>query len=310
MATKPNRRRFLQVSSGALTLAALSPEKMMATSPATKKRALKKGFMMSTFPADGKNMTWLEKFKALKAAGFDGAEPPSHLDQKEILKARDEAGLEIASVVCGTHSRWMSEPAPSKRQQGSDGLMQALRDAKAYGAKSVLCVAGVVSEKMPYAQTYQWTQEEIRKAIPLAEKLGVEIAIENVWNNFLLSPMEAVRFVDEFKSPALAWHFDIGNVMSIGWPEHWIRTLGKRIVALHFKEFSRKKMNEEGLRKGFAVEYLAGDNDWPSIMKALDEIGYKGWAIVEPACGPCKEGQSAEEFVRKVSGQLDKILSS
>ncbi len=264
---------------------------------------------MNSFPT-GKKMTWLEKFKLLKNAGFDGVEPPSHLDQKEILKARDEAGLEIASVVCGTHSRWMSEPAASLRKQGSDGLMQALRDAKAYGASSVLCVAGVVNEKMSYAETYQKTQEEIRKAIPLAEKLDVKIAIENVWNNFLLSPLEAARYVDEFKSPLVGWHFDIGNVMSIGWPEHWIRILGQRIHTLHIKEFSKQKMEKEGLRKGFAVEYLAGDNDWPSIMKSLDEISYKGWAIVEPACGPCKENLSPEEFVEKISEQLDKIIAS
>lgn len=275
-----------------------------------KKRELKKGFMMSTFPAEGKKMTWLEKFKLLKATGFDGAEPPSHLDQKEILKARDEAGLEISSVVCGTHSRWLSEPAASVRQQGVEGLMQALRDAKAYGASSVLCVAGVVNEKMSYGDTYQRTREGIHKAIPLAEELGVKIAIENVWNNFLLSPLEAARFVDDFKSPAMGWHFDIGNVLSIGWPEQWIRILGKRIQKLHIKEFSREKMNNEGLRKGFAVEYLAGDNDWPAIMRALDEIGYKGWAMVEPACSPCKEGISAEEFLRKVSQQFDKILAS
>ncbi len=300
----------MKIGSSALALAALVPGGIAADVALPKKRALKKGFMMATFPSGATKMTWLEKFKLLKEAGFDGAEPPSHLDHKEILKARDEAGLEIASVVCGTHSRWMSEPAASRRTQGSEGLMQAVRDAKAFGAKSVLCVAGVVNEKMPYAQTYEWTQEEIRKAIPLAEELGVKIAIENVWNNFQLSPLEAARYVDEFKSSAVGWHFDIGNVMSIGWSEQWIRILGKRIQALHIKEFSREKMNKEGLRQGFAVEYLAGDNDWPAIMRALDEIGYKGWAIVEPACGPCKEGISPEEFVKKVSGQLDKILAS
>lgn len=274
-----------------------------------KKRSLKKGFMVSTFPG-GKGMSWLDKFKLLKQSGFDGAEPPSHLDQKEILKARDATGLEIASVVAGPHTRSMSGAAPSVRARGSDGLKQALRDAKTYGASSVLCVAGHVDENTSYADAWKRTREEISKCIPLAEELGVKIAVENVWNNFLLSPLEAARYVDEFNSPAVGWHFDVGNVISIGWPEQWIQILGQRIQKLHIKEFSRKKMNEEGLRKGFAVDYLEGDNDWPAVMKALDQIGYQGWCIVEPACGPCKEKVSAEEFVRNVSVQLDKILAS
>ena len=264
--------------------------------------------MMNTFPKS--SLTWLEKFKLLKEAGFDGAEPPSHLDQKEILKARDESGLSIASVVSGAHTRSLSAPAPSIRQRGVDGLKQALRDANAYGAKSVLCVAGVVDENVSYADAWNRTRDGIEKCIPLAEQLAVKIAVENVWNNFLLSPLECARYVDEFKSPAVGWHFDIGNVISIGWPEQWIRILGKRIQQVHIKEFSRKKMNEEGLRKGFAVEYLEGENDWPAVMRALDDIGYDGWCIVEPACVPCKENISPEDFVKNVSQQLDKILAS
>jgi len=297
------------LGSASLAFAALSSDANAAEPAPVRKRNLKKGFMMSTFPNGGK-MRWLEKFKLLKESGFDGAEPPSHLDQKEILKARDASGLEIASVVAGPHTRSMSAAAPSIRARGSDGLKQALRDAKAYGASSVLCVAGHVDEKASYADAWKRTREEITKCIPLAEELGVKIAIENVWNNFLLSPLEAARYVDEFKSPAVGWHFDVGNVISIGWPEHWIEILGSRIQKLHIKEFSRKKMNEEGLRKGFEVDYLEGDCDWPAVMKALDQIGYSGWCIVEPACGPCKEDRSPEAFVKNVSVQLDKILAS
>jgi hexulose-6-phosphate isomerase len=171
-------------------------------------------------------------------------------------------------------------------------------------------VPGGVDDHVTYTQNYERTQEEIKKAVPLAEKLGVVMAIENVWNNFLLSPMEAARYVDEFKSPAVGWHFDVGNVLYIGWPEQWIRILGNRIQKIHIKEFSRKKMNEQGLRKGFNVEYLAGDNNWPAVMKALDRIGYKGWAIIENACGECKQGAEIEAYLDKVSRQLDQILAS
>ena len=309
MTTNQNHTDLLKMSSGAFVLAALASSVSGAEVSTPKKRDFKKGYMLNTFP-QGKNLSMLEKFQMLKDAGFDGVEPNSHSDRKEILEARDKTGLAVASISCGTHTRFFSHPAAGERQKGLDGLKQALQDAKAFGAKSVLVVVGGVDEKISYSENYKRTQEEIRKLVPLAEEVGVVMAVENVWNNFLLSPLEAARYVDEFKSPAVGWHFDVGNMISIGWPEQWIRILGKRIQKIHIKEFSRKKMNEEGLRKGFAVEYLEGDNDWPAVMKALDEVGYKGWCIVEPACGPCKEKISPEEFLKKVSTQLDKILAS
>ena len=299
------RRQFLQLTSTAAIATAAGSA--IAQTPA--KRALKKAYMLNSFPQT-KNLSLLEKFKMLKAAGFDGVEPNSHLDRDEVLKARDEVGLEIASISCGEHTRMLSDAAPSVRKQGLDALMYALESAKAYGAKSILVVPGVVNERMSYVDTYKRTQEEIKKAVPLAEKLGVVMAMENVWNNFLMSPLEAARYVDEFNSPAVGWHFDVGNVMNIGWPEQWIRVLGKRIQKIHVKEFSRKKMNEHGMRKGFSVEYLEGDNDWPRVMKALDEVGYTGWAIIESACAECKQNIAPEEYLKKVSGQLDKILGS
>ena len=144
--------------------------------------------------------------------------------------------------------------------------------------------------------------------MPLAEELGVKLAVENVWNHFLLSPLEAARFVDEFHSPAVGWHFDVGNAIYLGWPEHWIRILGKRIQKVHIKEFSRKNMNERGLRAGFAVEYLEGDNDWPAVMKALDEVGYRGWANAEPGRTP--KGVDGQTRLQQISEKMDQILTS
>jgi hexulose-6-phosphate isomerase len=143
--------------------------------------------------------------------------------------------------------------------------------------------------------------------VPLAEELGVRIALENVWNHFLLSPMEAARFVDEFNSRAVGWQFDIGNVIYLGWPEHWIRILGARILKLHIKEYSRKQMNERGLRAGFSVEFLQGDNDWPSVMKALDDIGYRGWAIAEPAWRP--PGVTPAARLKQIAETMDQIFA-
>jgi len=132
----------------------------------------------------------------------------------------------------------------------------------------------------------------------------VKIAIENVWNHFLLSPLEAARYVDEFKSAAVGWHFDAGNILNYGWPEQWIRILGPRIKMLHVKEFSRKKRDSEGLWKGFDVKLLEGDVNWPAVMKAVDDVGYHGWAITEQGGGETPEG------LKDLADRLGKILTS
>ena len=274
MKTSWSRRDFLKTATASLTFAASSPVLFAQKESLSKPRHLKKAIMLSTVGYKG---TTLERFKAIKEAGFAGIEPLSHMPVEEVLAARDETGLEIPSVCAATHwKETLTDPNPGTRERGLEGLKQALNDAKAYGATSVLLVPGVVNEHVSYADAWTRSQAEIGKAIPLAEKLGVKIAVENVWNNFLLSPLEMARYVDEFKSPMVGVHFDIGNILRYGWPEHWITVLGKRILQLHIKEFSRKKMNGEGLGKGFQVEYLEGDNNWPSVMKALDDIGYNG----------------------------------
>jgi hexulose-6-phosphate isomerase len=304
MKSNYSRRDFLKTSSGALALAALSPA-AFAAEPSAAKAPLKKAIMLATVGFPGSTA---EKFKANKEAGFAGIEPMSHMDTAEVLKARDENGLEIPSVCCATHWKEnIASPNPAERERSLEGLKQALRDAKKYGATSVLFVAGKVDKGLSYADAYKRSQEEIRKAIPLAEELGVKIAIENVWNNFLLSPLEAARYVDEFNSPAIGWHFDIGNIYRYGWPEQWISILGKRILKLHFKEFSTKKMQSEGLHKGFDVQYLEGTNDWASIMKSLNAIGYNGWGIAEPAYP--KPAVDADGL-KNISGRLDKIFAS
>ena len=300
-----NRRQFLKSSAAVAGLASLSASLLHAADATGKKRDLKKGYMLNTFP--GKDLPPLEKFKMLKTAGFDGVEPPSHQDQDEMLRARDETGLQIPSVSCGHDARLLSHPNPEERTKGVDGIKQALRDAKRYGASSILVVPGGVDKDVSYAEAYQRVQTELRKAVPLAEELGVKLALENVWNHFLLSPLEAARFVDEFNSPAVGWHFDVGNVIFLGQPEQWIRILGKRIQKLHIKEYSRKKLNERGLRAGFNVEYLEGDNDWPAVMKALDDIGYHGWGIAEPAWRP--EGVEPDVRLKQIAEKMDLIFA-
>jgi L-ribulose-5-phosphate 3-epimerase len=168
----------------------------------------------------------------------------------------------------------------------------------------VLLVPAVVTQEVAYNDAYTRSQAEIRKAVPLAEELGVKIACENVWNHFLLSPLEAARYVDEFNSPAVGWHFDVGNILNYGWPEQWIRILGPRIQKLHIKEFSRDKRDKEGLWKGFDVKLLEGNNDWPAVMKAVDDIAYHGWAITE------QDGGDTPEGLQDLAARLTKILAA
>lgn len=245
---------------------------------------LKKGYMLGTFPSRG-DYTLFEQFQMLEMAGFHGAEPDSGLNRTEVLEAMDATGLEIPSVVVSTHWRQpLSSPDADVRKAGLEGLKTALQDAHEYGANCVLLVPGIVNENVSYDEAYFRSQEEIRKAIPMAEDLGVTIAVENVWNQFLLSPMEAARYVDEFESNAVGWYMDVGNIMTFGFPDQWIKILGKRIAMIHIKEYSMEMRNSEGPGAGFRVNYLEGDNNWPAIMQALREVGYEGgYGIAEPA---------------------------
>ncbi len=304
MKTDLNRRDFLRVGGSALAFATLPAGSSAAAESASapRKRRIKKAIMYATVGLKG---SLLEKFTAIKEAGFEGVEPMSHMDQDDVMKALEATGLKAASTCCNTHwNKPVSHPDPQVRAAGVEGLKQALRDAKRYGASSVLFVPAVVNKEVSYADAYRRSQTEIRQAIPLAEELGVRIAIENVWNHFLLSPLEAARYVDEFNSPWVGWHFDVGNVITYGWPEQWIRILGKRIQKLHIKEFSREKANSQGLGKGFEVEFLKGDDDWPTVMKALDEIGYEGWGIAEQG------GADSPEGLKKLSEEMDRIFAS
>ena len=156
----------------------------------------------------------------------------------------------------------------------------------------MLVVAGRVTKDVGYAQNYKKTQQIIRKAIPDAEKHGIKILVENVWNNFLLSPLEMAKYIDEFDSPFVGAYFDVGNVVRFGFPDQWIRILGKRIGKLDIKEYSRKLQSDEGLWKGFGVEIGDGDSDYKSVRAALKEIGYNdGWATAEVKGGDQKRLQ-------------------
>ena len=248
----------------------------------------------------------MEKMRLVKEAGFEGVEPNGGMDPDEVVKAMEETGLKAASVCCHTHwAKPLSDPNPAVRGVGLEGLKLSLRDAKRYGAGSVLLVPGVARSGVSYEQCWERSIAEIRKAIPLAEELGVVIAIENVWNDFIIKEDEAVRYLEEINSPMVKWHFDIGNIIWYGDPIEWIKKLGKRISRLHIKEFSRDLAMKKGRGTGFNAKFLEGANNWSGIMKALDEVGYDGiWGIAE-------QGRPETiEDLKDLSARLDKIFAS
>ena len=278
------RRDFLKKASlgfAATSISADSSFEPAAIPPTVAQLKLKKSLK---FDMVKENLSILDKFKLLKDVGFDGVEleTPNTLSMKEVLQARDKTGLEIPGVVCGaTWKAQLSHRDPAVRENGVKLVKQSLNDCKQYGGTTVLVIPGVVSEETSYQDAYARSQEEVRKLFSEVEKTGIKIAFENVWNNFLLSPLECARYVDEINHPMIAWYFDVGNVVRYGWPEHWIEVLDKRILKLDVKEYSRKKHFDEGAWKGFEVELLEGDCNWPAVNAALRKVGYTGWASAE-----------------------------
>jgi len=298
-----NRKKFIKTSIGIAGVSMVSPT-VLAKSTKTslqQKPQIKKSLKYSMVKEE---LSIEEKFRMLKDLGFDGVEmdSPNELNNSEIIVARDKSGLEIPGVINSVHWKSpLSHPDAAVRKACFDSMVTALNDCKEYGGTTVLLVPGVVSADISYEDAYIRSQNEIRKLIPYAEKTGIKIAIENVWNNYLISPLEAARYLDEINSPMVGWYFDIGNIVRYGWPEHWIRTLNKRILKLDVKEYSREKQRNEGVWKGFDVELAEGDCNWPVVIEALTDIGYSGWASAEVPGGDRKR-------LEKISLLMDKIF--
>jgi hexulose-6-phosphate isomerase len=270
------RRKFIQLT--ALGSAALyqMPADVFASKPLMLKKSLKYSMINSS-------ESIAEKFIIAKQAGFDGIEPDSRMNWQEVARAARESNMAVPGLVCWEHWRSpLSHPEQSVRDKCLDAMREALEACPQLGATTVLLVPAVVNAQVSYEEAYKRSQEEIRKLVPLAERLKVGIAIENVWNNFLLSPLEAARYIDEINSPYVGWYFDVGNIVRYGWPEQWIRILGRRILKIDVKEYSRKMAEEQGIWKGFEAELMTGDCNWSAVKTALAEINYKGgWMSAE-----------------------------
>jgi L-ribulose-5-phosphate 3-epimerase len=280
-----NRRDFTKNSLMAAAMMSAAPVKSLFS---PMERSLKKGIMWGSI---GFGQSIMDKFLAAKAAGFDGVEVMSHLNREEVLKARDATGLTIPSVCGAMHWKYLlSDPDPAVREEGVAALKLSIEDANIYGADTVLIVPGRVTETVSYDECWTRSVEELKKAVPLAVDLKVKIAIENVWNNFIISPMEAASYVDQFKTPFVGFYFDCGNILIYGWPEQWIKILNRRVAKVHIKEFSRKIADAQGKSAGFKVNLREGDVNWKAVMKSLDDIGYNGWTTIEQPGGNTAEG--------------------
>lgn len=225
-----------------------------------------------------------ETFDMLAQIGFDGVEidAPGPLDPAALRRASAASGVALPGVINSQH--WLHPLTANEeetREKGLDGMRAAMRTASEIGAETVLLVPGKVTAAVSYAQAFERTLAALETLLPEAEALGVKIALENVWNDFLLSPLEAVRLLDHFDHPHLGWYLDIGNLLKFAHPQHWIETLGPRILRVDLKDYSRTKMDAEGPWKGFDVELGEGEVNWPGVNAALRKAGYSGWASAE-----------------------------
>jgi hexulose-6-phosphate isomerase len=300
-----SRRDFLRSSlsaacsvalgrSAADTLLAAAPVRIPAQNPSN--LSIKKGLVFNMLPT---TLSVADRFKLARDTRFEVVQAMTEPDEskaEEIKKAAEAAGVGIDSVMNMDHWKYpLSSSDPVVVEKSLAGMRTSLHNAKLWGAGTVLLVPAVVNPQTSYREAWTRSQNEIRKLLPLAEELKIVIAIEEVWNKFLLSPLEMAKYIGEFQSPWIKAWFDVGNVVFYGYPQDWIHTLGKTIVDVHLKDFKRKD-------DGYAWVNLGdGDIDWPAVRQAFADIGYSGSAIVELHAGD-------EAYLRDVSRRVDRLL--
>lgn len=240
----------------------------------------------------------MARFELMKELGFDGVElvsPLGTLKIPELLKARDATGLPIHGVVDMVHWKkdyQLSSDDPASRERGRKALEQAIRDAHALGGSSVLLVPAVVRGKASHDLAWERSTAEVKKVLPLCARLGIHVLVENVWNGFCQTAELTRDYIDGFNSPWIGSYFDIGNHVKFGPAEHWVRTLGKRIVKLDVKDWG-KKTNWAKIGDG--------DANWPEVRKALGEIGFTGWSTAEV-------GGGGKDRLAEIKARMDEYL--
>jgi hexulose-6-phosphate isomerase len=243
-----------------------------------------------------------ERLELAKEAGLDGVEIGQFETREETEKVRaiaEDVGIEIHSVMGGTH--WnlpLSSTDEQVRLQGVEGIKKALHVAAWAKAGTVLVVPAVVTPDVSYEAAWDLSRKSIRELLPTAEALGVTMALENVWNKFLLSPMEMCQYIDSFNHELVAAYFDVGNILIYGYPHQWVESLGSRLKKVHIKDFNVAQRQ--------FVPVLTGDVDFPRFVNALRGIGYDDYLTAELPPYP----QFPEQLVWDTSHHLDCIIGS
>ena len=234
-------------------------------------------------------------FQLAKDAGYDGVEIALDLQgpvnmnstKEEMLELKayaESLGLELYSVASGLYWTYNYTSANAEnRAKAKEITKKQLEIASWLGCDTILVVPGAVnvafepdSEIVEYDVAYARALEALKELAPVAEAYKVSIGVENVWNKFLLSPVEMADFIDKVGSDYVGSYFDVGNVLYIGYPEHWIKVLGKRIRKVHFKDYRKKAGDLHGF-----VDLLSGEVNWPAVMEQLKNIQYDGWVTAE-----------------------------
>jgi L-ribulose-5-phosphate 3-epimerase len=264
-----------------------------------------------------------QKLQIAKDAGFEGFEidvsddgpinlgtTDAELDQ--IADLANEVGITLSGLATGMY--WGSNPASENEETRANArkvLDKQIRSAAHLHIDTILVVPGSVGadfipgcEELSYDNVWKRATSFIEQAVPLAEELGVNIGIENVWNKFLLSPMEMKVFIDQFDTPHVGSYFDAGNVLATGYPEHWISILGERIKRVHFKDYRRAVGSVDGF-----CDLLSGDVNWPAVMQALSGIAYNGWVAAEMIPPVPFYKYAPETLIENTSRAMDKIFA-
>lgn len=301
--SRVTRRSFFRVSAAGLLAggAAVSenftpsrglvPEVSAETFKGTLKKSMYWGMLPDSLSID-------ERFALALRIGLAGVEIPTQEDTgmvAEFKAASKKSGVPVHSIMNSNHWKYpLSSSDPETVKTGMQGMETSLRNAHELGADTVLLVPAVVNAETSYKDAYERSRIHIRELLPLAKELNVVIAIENVWNKFLLSPLEFARYVDDFDSTFLRAYFDVGNIALYGFPQDWIRTLGKRIVKVHVKGFDVQKKEFTNLGDGTI--------DWLEVRRAFSDVGYSGFIEAELKGGD-------ETYLRDVSRRMDNIIA-
>jgi len=298
-----DRRTFLKLLAAVGTSVQALPAYARQSSPAPAPRTpatIRKSTLISMLPKEG---SYAERFAIAREAGFEAIEMRTitrEEEAKEIREASQKTGLRVHSVMNEDHWRLpLSSSDPDVVNRSVQGMETSFKNAVLWGADTVLLVPAVVDAKTSYRDAWTRSQRVIReRLLPAARDAKVIIAVEEVWNKFLLSPLEFARYVDEFESPWVRAYFDVGNVVIYAFPQDWIRTLGSRIVKIHLKDFNFDRSNGRFTWKNLGE----GDIDWPEVRRALTEIGYAGYVTTELAGGDAA-------YLKDVSSRVDRFLA-